>query len=71
MLIIVTVDFGVAFKAHWDTVLISAWPLLAHWNNVINFHFHAAKAVTDTTAAMARNQELCNILLRKIVAHIA
>ena len=62
---IVVSNVSVAVKANWNAVLQGVWPILLFRNDVMAFHLHPAKLVTNATPATTRDQCIGFYLWRK------
>ena len=68
MLRIVVVDLSVALKAERDRIGNAAAGIGCGTFNVVDFHFHAAEAVTNTASTMAGHEHGLDFLLAKLVS---
>lgn len=70
MLVVVTMDLSVAFKADRNGIANVAGPVFGAGQHVVHLDLDAAKAVTDAASAVALHQEIIDLLLLEFVRHL-
>jgi hypothetical protein len=59
---VVTVNFGVTFKTDRDGIVDIVCPLVDSWYDVVRLDFNATEAVTDAAPAMARYEQVSDLV---------
>jgi hypothetical protein len=65
MSVVVAVNFGVAFEAHWDCVIDIVAADVFGWNDMVCLNLNAAKSMADAASSVALCEQRGNFVSRE------